>query len=193
MKLRQMFTPSFLLVLLFLTTAGNTFGSDEHAEGNESHSHGIHHHIGLFLGPTSSLETKYTDFSIGIDYELRFSEVIGLGIFGEHIFSDHKPYIAGGGAFIHPYAGLKFFAAAGVEIIPGENEEETRKSETPGKIDVKLSSEEGSTQTHSEFLVRLGCAYDFHTRGFAFSPTFNADIVNGHVSLVYGLTFGIGF
>ena len=46
---------------------------------------------------------------------------------------------------------------------------------------------------HSEFLVRLGAAYDFHRKRLTISPTASLDFVGGDTFVVVGVGFGVGF
>ena len=193
--------PAIILMIIisaYYVNAENNTEHEKEGHGHEgtAHGHALHHnHLGIFIGPTTNLDKEATDFSLGLDYEFRFSDSFGAGIFGEHIFNSHSPWLAGAGLFYHPAGGLKFFAAAGLEYVPANEEHDTEhiKVEIPGKTDKLLASEEETGEAHSEFLIRLGLGYDFHVRQYYITPTFNVDIVAGHVSLVYGISFGIGF
>lgn len=134
------------------------------ADGNDGH-HFNANHIGLFSGATSNLDAKHTYFTVGGDYEHRLGHLFGVGLLADFVFASHLETILGGVLFFHPIGSLKFLLAPAVELTEG----------------------------HSVFVARAGLGYDFHLGNFSLTPTFNADLIKGHVSLVYGMAFGLGF
>lgn len=124
-------------------------------------------HIAIFGGATTA--SGETHATVGLDYERRLplvDQVFGLGPIADFSFASEVQTILAIGLFMHPYMGSKITLAPGLEIVLG----------------------------HSEFVFRAGFAYDFHITGdISLSPTFNADIVSGHVAWVYGLSLGYGF
>lgn len=159
-------------LVLFITSNVRANEAEGHSDGNEHHANA--HHAAVFAGlTTSSIDTEHahTDFSLGLDYEYRLSfldRLLGIGAFAEVVFSEPTEYLLGIPFALHPIGGLKALIAPGIAIAKVE-EIETR------------------------FLLRLGAAYDFHIGIFSITPTVNLDIIESHLSLVYGLAFGVGF
>ncbi len=138
---------------------GDTLAEDHHEKD---------HHAALFVGGTTNFDHSSTDFTLGGEYEFRLPllhRLLGIGIFGEAVFAEHKEVLCGVPVFVHPVAGLKFFAAPGALIVESE----------------------------AHFLVRVGTGYDFHIGAFSITPTVYTDIVEGHASLAYGVSFGVMF
>ena len=134
---------------------------EEHAEHRESHYH--RHHVGLMLGNTH--EEGEDEFTIGLDYEYRFSQYFGIGLIGEYVGEDAREGVGMGLLFIHPYKGFRFLAGAGV----------------------KPKAEE------TKFIWRLGIGYRFPIGNWTIAPEFNVDFTEGRVVEVYGVSFGYGF
>lgn len=148
------------------------------------------HHIAVFLGATSNLDAEHTDFTIGGDYAYRLSDLFSLGLIGDVVLADYTEILIMPALTVHPMAGgLRFFAAPGIAIIDTPTLE-IDDSLIPDGFDVDIDTESESV---SEFVLRLGGAYDIHVGNFAIAPTFSADFISGHVSLVYGMAFGLGF
>jgi len=129
-------------------------------------SDGHNNHAALFVGVTNS--SHGDDATLGGEYERRLPfmhGMFGVGGFGEMIFADHKAYLAGAGLIIHPWKDLKANLSFGVE----------------------------RTEGHTESLMRVGVAYDFHYQKMSISPTYNYDTVDGHSTNVIGVALGMGF
>lgn len=143
------------------------------AGGVINHQGKHNHHTAIFIGATNNQHAGHTDFTLGTDYEYRLpfaNHQFGTGFFGEIVFADHKETIIGVPLIFHPTSALKFLAGAGL-----------------------IFAEDHHGESESHFLTRLGTGYDFHLGNFSLSPTFNADFVDGHTSLVYGISIGTGF
>ena len=132
---------------------------------HEHHSN----HVGVFGGATTLSEGSETFFTAGLEYEYRFPflhKKLGIGIFAEAVFTTAEiEYVAGVPIFIHPFRGMKLLVAPGLAF----------------------------NKDTSEFLIRGGIGYDIYFGSFAITPNFNVDYVNKQYSMVYGITFGIGF
>lgn len=161
------------LTMFFVFATVFVFNMGLYAQVNDQH-YGIHnHHLAIFTGSTSNLEAEYTDFSIGADYEYRLAyghNKFGVGLIGEIVFAEHQETIIALPIFYHPTENFKFFYAPGFAIAEGEHGE-----------------------SHKAFWSRLGVGYDFHLGNYSIAPGFAADFIEGNVSLVYGLSFGMGF
>jgi hypothetical protein len=134
---------------------------EKHAEHKESHYH--RHHIGLLLGNTR--EESEDNFTIGLDYEYRFSQYLGIGLLSEYVGEDFRDWVGMVPLFIHPYKGFRFVAAPGI-----------------------LSKEE-----EDKFIWRLGVGYRFPIGNWTIAPEFNVDFSEGERDYVYGVSFGYGF
>jgi hypothetical protein len=134
---------------------------EEHEKHKESHYHT--NHLGLFLGNTH--EEGEDEFTIGLDYEYRFSQYFGIGAVLEYVGEDAREGVGMGLLFIHPYKGFRFLAGAGV----------------------KPKAEE------TKFIWRLGIGYRFPIGNWTIAPEFNLDFTEGKTVQVYGVSFGYGF
>jgi hypothetical protein len=105
------------------------------------------------------------EFTIGLDYEYRFSQYFGIGLLGEYVGEDAREGVGMGLLFIHPYKGFRFLAGAGV----------------------KPKAEE------TKFIWRLGIGYRFPIGNWTIAPEFNLDFTEGRTVEVYGVSFGYGF
>ena len=122
------------------------------------------HRLGLFLGGTH--EESNDDFATGLGYEYRMSNLFGVGGFVEHARREDQVLTFGVPLDVHPYKGLRFLLAPGLE-------------------------HEGS---ESRFLMRTGAGYEAEIGRWSMAPEFNIDFVEGgHRALVYGLSFGYAF
>lgn len=148
-------------VFVFTTPIQALAAEEHHEEHTESHYH--RHHVGLMLGNTH--EEGEDEFTIGLDYEYRFSQYFGIGLIGEYVGEDAREGVGMGLLFIHPYKGFRFLAGAGV----------------------KPKAEE------TKFIWRLGIGYRFHMGNWTIAPEFNLDFTEGRTVEVYGVSFGYGF
>ena len=168
---------TILCVLFFCTGIQAKEASDaSHDSISESHAvHQEHHsyqnHLAVFTGATTNFDHESTDFTLGVDYEYRLSEVFGIGLFGEMIFADHEETLVGVPFFFHiKNSPLKIVLAPGIAIL-----------------------EDHHGDKYEEFLLRGGIGYDIHLDAFSITPTVNVDVIDGNTSLAYGIAFGIGF
>jgi hypothetical protein len=122
-----------------------------HGEVFEPHST-----LGVFLGDTT--ENRRDGLTLGLEYEYRLNEVVGIGLTAEHV----------GGAFdtnviaipIAAHRGRwKLYAGPGIEF-----------------------SDDGD-----EPLFRIGAEYGFHYGSLEISPQLDLDFVNGERLFVFGL------
>jgi len=140
-------------------------GQEEHEEARHSYHRNM---IELFLGDTYENGDHGAEhgFSVGIAYERRLSEFLGLGGFYKYAAGDFDKWSIGVPLFIHPYEGWRFALAPGLEHREGDD----------------------------EFLFRTGVAYEFElSERWVMVPEFNVDFVDGEEAFVFGLSFGCGF
>ena len=124
--------------------------------------------IELFLGGASAFRETGTDsgFAVGLSYEYRLVQWVGIGMIGEYATGDVRDGLLLFPVYIHPWRGLRFDMAPGVEF-----------SDEP-----------------AAFAVRFGLGYDIELwRSLSLMPEVNADIVDGETTLVYGVSLGWGF
>ena len=147
---------------------------EQHGAAQESHSvegHAVVHHdnhIGLSAAAaTTNLHSNHTNYTLGADYERRLSPRFGVGALADVVFAHHRETILAGAVVFHPGHNLRFMFAPGVLFVDGSSEH--------------------------PFVARFGAGYDVHAGWSTLTPTFNVDVIDGHVSLRYGLTLGFGF
>jgi hypothetical protein len=121
------------------------------------------HRLEFFLGNTHDGDDD--GFSVGLTYEYRLTEILGAGVFWEYAAGDFDKWAAGLPLFVHPYRGLRFVLAPGLEHEDSEN----------------------------EFLLRTGVAYELEFGRWSITPEFNIDFADGEEAQVYGVSFGYGF
>jgi len=136
-----------------------------------THQDSVRHHLNMFevfLGNTYE-DSKHGDengFTLGLTYERRFSELLGIGGFYEYAAGDFDKWSIGVPLFIHPHEGWRFAPAPGLEHRHGDD----------------------------EFLFRTGVAYEFElSERWVMVPEFNVDFVDGEEAFVFGISFGLGF
>lgn len=148
-------------------------------EGEEAHEeeHGFDNAFALFVGGSTHLqEHGSTGFTLGVEYARRVSSWLKVGVLWEYIASEHeREYILLVPFFAHVAGGLVFVAGPGLE----QGEHDTEGGAT--------------TESEAKFLGRLGAIYEIEVNHFAIGPQINADVSGGRWTLVYGVTFGIGF
>lgn len=118
--------------------------------------------VELFLGGTHADE-EGTDFSIGLAYERRLTEKLGVG--GIIEYTKPEIWVFAVPVYFHVTEPWKIFLAPGVE----------------------------REDSNDEFLVRLGNAYEFDMGSWSLAPELSFDFVGDEVKTVFGVNFGIGF
>ena len=165
---------TIILVVVCLFFSSTTIYSQHNDEHNktESHDHFSKHHIALFNGATTNFSHKSTAYTVGLDYEFRFSRLVGCGISGEYIASESGEILAGIGVFLHPYKGTKLIA--GPFLILAE----------------EAHSEDHESKKEASISFRIGVGYDFHFKMLSVGPIVNFDVGNTE-AINYGLAIGI--
>ena len=157
------------------------------AEADEAHgeaSHDFHrHHAAFIVGVTEGEDSK-SGFSLGVDYEYRFSELFGLGGVVEYTGGDFDHVLLLVPVFIHPYKGWLLNVAAGAEIHE-EHEEHGVHVE---------HEEDGDNERTADWVARVGAAYQFHFgERYTIAPEVNVDFTEHETAFAYGVAFGVGF
>ena len=121
--------------------------------------------IGLFLGATTTT-SGHTGVTIGLEYERRLSDLIGIGAVLEGT-PGGREVVGAVPVFFHPVGGLA------LSIGPG------------------FSVEEG----HAAFLVRFGAGWAFELReGLSLALAVSYDLTEGtHDAIVYGVMLSYAF
>jgi len=171
-----------LLVGAMLVVAGQANmlrAQEEGAGAHEEEHHGYDNGVALFLGGTTHLgsegHSSETGFAIGMEYVRRVADRVKIGLLAESASSDtQQNYIFALPLFAHLTENLALVAAPGVEFASLEEESHEEENET-------------------EFLMRFGAIYEFEFDKWSIGPQIHADLAGGHWTLVFGVSFGIGF
>ncbi len=78
-----------------------------------SEAAGCIHRLGVGVGVVHQEQPSETNFSMGAEYECRASAFLGIGAFGNHIFSDPSVSLLGAPQiFLHPLGGDFYLAGS---------------------------------------------------------------------------------
>ena len=123
------------------------------------------HHVSVFIGNTELVDSDHSGFTLGIDYEYRVSEFLGLGFVGERAFGGVDATTLLLVADLHLWRGLIAQVGPGIEIVDSE--------------------------THTA--ARFGLLYEFELEnGITVSPQLHYD-VSHEDGIVFGLAVGRAF
>lgn len=124
------------------------------------------HHLSLVVAATDIRGEDETAFTLGIDYEYRISELLGVGFVVEHAFGEVDSTTLIAAADIHVWPGFAIQVGPGIEFAEGE-----------------------------EFLMgRIGTVYEFELgNGFTLAPQVHYDFSEGEDAFVFGAAFGRAF
>ena len=136
---------------------------EDHADANAEEADRPNR-IGLFLGATT--KDGHTGFTIGLEYERRLSELIGVGAVAEAT-PNGREFVGAVPVFFHPVGGLAFSIGPGFSVENG----------------------------HAHFLVRFGVGWDFELpAGLSLAPTVSYDLTEGtEDAVVYGVLLSYVF
>ena len=135
------------------------------AKGNAHHWETSPHHLSALVGTTYTKECGNA-FTLGIDYEYRLSDFLGVGFVAEYAFEDLDAYTYLLVADLHITNNFIAQIGPGVEF-------------------------HGS---HKMEVARLGFLYEFEMSGFTISPQLHYDYHRNHKSaVVAGLAIGMSF
>lgn len=175
-----------LMACLFLPKAA--LGQDE-AEaahgGHEEHGNHEYHKNGVFLflgGTTESIsDDPTTSFTLGLEYERRFSQLVGVAVGAEAVLGgEGREALAGLLLILHPVGRLGLAAGPGMEL---------------GKEHHTDHGEEGGGDTAVHAALRVGALYDFELGSrYTIAPAVFVDFIDGKdPALVWGAELGLGF
>ena len=151
-------------IALGLVTA-LAFAPDVAAKGSAHHWETSPHHLSALVGTTYTKECGNA-FTLGIDYEYRLNDFLGVGFVAEYAFEDLDAYTYLLVADLHITNNFIAQIGPGVEF-------------------------HGS---HKMEVARLGFLYEFEVSGFTISPQLHYDYHRNHKSaVVAGLAIGMSF
>jgi hypothetical protein len=148
----------------FAVILSSTESPEEHGEEHNGDGHGDTHSEGSSGGKDDP------DFTIGFDYERRFTKLFGFGGMIDWVAEGRREFLTGPIALLHPFKGSKLWVAPLAERI---------------------------RETHDWDLVwRIGAGWDFpvgKSGKYSIAPNINYDITEEHELWVLGVAFGMGF
>jgi hypothetical protein len=160
-----------------------------HATGAHGHGagHGPHeHHVSVLLGAAHNGHIDETGFTIGASYRYALSDRFAFGPMLDFAFYDSESTaLLVGALFWKPVGNLLLVAGPGVEWVDEKSHGHDAQS--------SRSAEGGGEETGGKFAFRLGAGYEFHAGRLAISPAVGADFVDGHATMIYAVSFGLGF
>lgn len=149
------------IALTALLDAGQALASEGETD------HGEHpHHLSLLVAGTHVEDEDETAVTIGVDYEYRVSELLGVGFVVEHAFGELDATSILAVADIHVWQGLAVQVGPGVEFVHDEE----------------------------RLIGRLGALYEVELGdGFTLSAQVHYDISEREDAVVFGVAFGRAF
>ncbi|MFT7670524.1 MAG: hypothetical protein ACI8X5_003233 [Planctomycetota bacterium] len=156
MKLANSLFLAPICVLLMSSCAGM-----QHEEAHDWQE--MPHHLSLLVA--STIEEDESAPSLGVDYEFRRSEFLGLGVVLERALEEIDATTVLGVADLHITNQFIVQTGPGIEFVGGEE----------------------------ELVYRTGVLYEFEFGGYTVSPQLHYDWTSGEDAVIIGLAFGIGF
>jgi len=149
--MKRFFIVGFLVFLIGVTYAQEKVDNDKEESKNE---------LSIFLGATSNSDA--TAFTLGVDYQHRFTKVVGLGGLVDYAMGDIQSVLIAPALYLHAWH-FEFTVAPAAEFSDGD----------------------------IVAVLRLGAAYEFEIKRFSISPSLFFDTErNESPAWVYGLSFG---
>ena len=163
----------YLIITFLLNVAFSSVAVAD--EAHEEAAHEFHrHHMALILGNTQN-DGSENGLSVGLDYEYRFNNWLGLGGLAEYAGGDFKHLLLFVPLYIHPYKNWLFVVAGGTEVH-------------------KEHEGHGEDKRTRDWVVRTGVAYQFpFGERYTIAPEFSVDFSEHETLFVYGIAIGIGF
>ncbi len=160
-----------LLAAVLLAAPGIASAEEAHEEGWRAKPSTV----SLILAGTSDEDEDV--FTVGLDYEHRIHDFVGVGAVVEYATDDIDAVTLLGVVDLHLWRGLGIQTGPGVEFVREEEEE-------PG----------GTRKTDKrEFVYRAGLLYEFEIGAFVFTPQVHYDYSTGKDAVIYGAAFGFHF
>jgi hypothetical protein len=127
------------------------------------------HHLSVIVAGTADDDVEA--FALGLDYEYRVNELIGVGGVVEYAFEDLDVWTLLAVADIHVWRGFAIQTGPGVEFVDGDGEEKDEE----------------------EFVYRVGALYEFEIDRYTVSPQVHYEVSTGKDAVVFGVAFGVNF
>jgi hypothetical protein len=128
------------------------------------------HHLAFLALGTHEYEGNVTAATLGVDYEYRFSRLLGAGFVAEHALKDINATTILAVADLHIWRAFVIQAGPGVAIV-SEHEEPTR----------------------TEFAFRAGVIYEIEIGRLTITPQIHYDYTTGKDGIVFGSGIGWRF
>lgn len=161
--------PMIVACCLALLTAASSVSAEEE-EGVEKKNV-----LSLILGGTSDRDENV--FTIGLDFEHRVHQYVGVGAVVEYATDDIDAISLIGVLDLHLWKGLAIQTGPGIEFV-GEEEEEAGETESVNR---------------REFIYRVGVVYEFEIGKLLVIPQVHYDYSSGQDSVVYATALGFKF
>ena len=167
---------STLFVAVTLVSAGQASLLRAQEQASEEEGHEYDNAVAVFLGGVthngSDGDPNESGFGVGLEYARLVTSRFSVGLLGEYASTDaERDFIVALPFYGHITESLLLVAAPGVEF----------------------ASEEGHEEREANFLMRFGTIYEFVIDKWVLAPQVNADVVSGRWTLVYGVSFAMGF
>jgi hypothetical protein len=124
------------------------------------------HHLSAVIGGTHIPHEDETAFTLGVDYEYRLNQTLGLGFVAEHAFGPISSTTLLAVADIHIAGGFAIQTGPGVEFVNDE----------------------------SHFVTRLGALYEFEIgEDVTLAPQLHYDFSSHENAIVFAIAIGTAF
>jgi len=166
--------------------------AQHHADDHHApHAHSYHkHHIAVFNGGATNFDHHVSGYTMGIDYEYRFFEQLGIGLTGEYLFLNdgEGESIFALPIYFHPLKGLKLsFAPIGINASAHETADLKSGNATAPELQHHAPTKEW------HFGSRVNIGYDIPVGKITVGPIVGLDMINHTQALIYEVSFGYGF
>jgi hypothetical protein len=169
-----LFSHIWLIVAPTSAEADETEPTGSEAEQSESRDAEVWeencHHLAFLALGTYEYEGNVTAATLGVDYEYRFSRLLGAGFVAEYAFKDIAATTILAVADLHIWRAFVIQAGPGVAIV-SEHEEPTR----------------------TEFAFRAGVIYEIEIGRLTITPQIHYDYTTGKDGIVFGSGIGWRF
>lgn len=146
----------FLIVVLLIFLSLVTYAQEKDRNDKEESKN----ELSIFLGATSNSDS--TAFTLGVDYQHRFSKVFGFGGLVDYAMGDIQSVLVAPALYLHAWK-FEFTIAPAAEF----------------------------SNSDIVAVLRLGAAYEFEIKRLSISPSLFFDTERDESpSWVYGLSFG---
>lgn len=134
--------------------------------------------VELFVGAVTETEESASGPGIGIEYQRHLSTRWSLGIEAIEISTTN---VSRGFLVVVP---LYFNLVGGLGLKAGPGIEGSREEPEDG----------GEGESTTRFAMRFGAGWEFELgKRFTLTPEVNMDVIEGNLTWVYGLSFGVEF